>query len=181
MTTRTRLPADQRRAQLLDAAKGIVAEQGFHAVSIEAVARAAGITRPIVYHHFPGGLDDVLVSLLDRETGRALDQLAGMLQGEGPLNAFAAYLDAVEADPVTWGLVLVAPEGMPAVLREEIRTWRSRFAGAIGAGVDAPDPELTGRMLQTMADEGCRLLLTGDVTKQRLLDQASWLLGRLSG
>ena len=181
MTTRTRLPADQRRSQLLDAAKGIVSEHGFHAVSIEAVARRAGITRPIVYHHFPGGLDDLLLSLLDRETSRALEQLAGMVGGEGPLASFAAYLDAVEADPVTWGLVLVAPEGMPEALREEIRRWRARFATALAGGVRTPDPELTGRLLQTTADEGARLLLTGEVSKERLLVHAAWLLERLGG
>jgi AcrR family transcriptional regulator len=180
VTSRTRLSAPERREQLLDATKAIVAEQGFHAVSIEAVARAAGITRPIVYHHFDG-LDELLLALLDRETSRALQQLAGMLTGEGPLDAFAAYLDAVESDPVTWGLVLVAPEGMPAVLREEIRAWRARFAAALAAGgPPSPDPELTGQLLQTMADEGARLLLTGEVAKERLIAQATWLLERLA-
>jgi AcrR family transcriptional regulator len=180
VTPRTRLTAEQRREQLLDATKAIVAEQGFHAVSIEAVARQAGITRPIVYHHFDG-LDDLLVALLDRETSRALEQLATFVSGEGPLAAFAAYLDAVAADPVTWGLVLVAPEGMPEVLREEIRAWRARFAAALAAGVRSPDPELTGRLLQTMGDEGCRLLLAGEATRERLLAQAEWLLDRLDG
>jgi len=178
VTSRTRLTADQRREQLLDATKALVAEQGFHAVSIEAVARAAGITRPIVYHHFDG-LEPLLLALLDRETSRALEQLAGMLSGEGPLAAFSAYLDAVEADPVTWGLVLVPSEGMPAALRGEIRAWRARFAAALATGVPSPDPELTGRLLQTMADEGCRLLLAGEVTKERLLAQAAWLLERM--
>jgi AcrR family transcriptional regulator len=180
VTSRTRLTADQRREQLLDTTKELVADQGFHAVSIEAIARAAGITRPIVYHHFDG-LDALLLALLDRETSRALEQLAAQLRGDGPLDAFAAYLDAVEADPVTWGLVLIAPDGMPEVLREEIRAWRARFAAGIAAGLPGPDPELTGRMLQTMADEGCRLLLAGELTKERLLAQASWLLGRLGG
>ena len=69
--THTRLSGPQRREQLLDATKAIVDADGFHAVSIEAVARAAGITRPIVYHHFAGGLDDLLVALVERETARA--------------------------------------------------------------------------------------------------------------
>ena len=68
----------ERREQLLDATKGIVTRHGFHAVSIEAVAREAGITRPIVYDHFRdlGGLLDALV---ERETTRALAQLAAVL------------------------------------------------------------------------------------------------------
>ena len=46
------MQAEERREQLLDATKAIVAQRGFHAVSIEAVAREAGITRPVVYGHF---------------------------------------------------------------------------------------------------------------------------------
>jgi AcrR family transcriptional regulator len=180
VTPRTRLPGAERREQLLDATKQLVASEGFHAVSIEAVARAAGITRPIVYHHFET-LDQVLLALLKRETSRALEQLAGFVTGEGPLAAFAAYLDAVAADPVTWRLVLIAPEGMPAVLHDEIRRWKQTFAGAIAGTVDAPDPELTGRMLQALADEGARALLAGEAERDRLLAQAAWMLDALVG
>ena len=77
--------------------------------------------------------------------------------------------------------MLVAPEGMPEALREEIRAWRARFATALAAGVQSPDPELTGRLLQSVADEGCRALLAGEVSRERLLAQAEWLLARLSG
>src|SRR4051794_28532105 len=50
--TAGRLPAAERREQLLDVTKAMVAARGFHAVSIEAVAREAGVSRPIVYGHF---------------------------------------------------------------------------------------------------------------------------------
>jgi AcrR family transcriptional regulator len=64
--------------QLLDVTKEIVGEQGFHAVSIEAVARRAGITRPVVYEHF-GDLKGLLEALVEREGARALAQLAAIL------------------------------------------------------------------------------------------------------
>src|SRR6185503_5110357 len=67
----TRLPAAERREQLLDVTKGIVTERGFAAVSIEAVARGAGITRPIIYGHFTD-LQGLLEALLRRESARAL-------------------------------------------------------------------------------------------------------------
>ena len=69
--------AEARREQLLDATKELVAEDGFHAVSIEAVARRAGITRPIVYRHFDD-LPALLEALVERETVRALGQLAAV-------------------------------------------------------------------------------------------------------
>src|SRR5215212_2963553 len=76
MATRVpaRMTAEARREQLLDVAKAIVVDRGFHAVSIEAVARDAGISRPIVYGHFQD-LDGVLEALVAREGRRALQQL----------------------------------------------------------------------------------------------------------
>ena len=63
--SRTRMSSAERREQLLDVTKTVVGEHGWHGVSIEAIARAAGITRPIVYGHF-GDLSGVLVALLER-------------------------------------------------------------------------------------------------------------------
>src|SRR3954466_9889877 len=76
--TPTRMTAAERREQLLDVTKAIVAERGFHAVSIEAVAREAGVTRPLIYGHF-GDLNGMLEALVERESLRALTQLASIL------------------------------------------------------------------------------------------------------
>ena len=101
--------------------KEIVGEQGFHAVSIEAVARRAGITRPVVYEHF-GDLKGLLEALVAREGARALAQLAAILprvrsaEGGGREDLLAGlrgYLEAVQADPVTWRLVLTDSERYP--------------------------------------------------------------------
>ena len=72
------MSAEERREQLLDVAKAIVAEDGFHAISIEGLAREAGISRPIVYGHFHD-LPGVLDALIEREGARALGQLADVL------------------------------------------------------------------------------------------------------
>ena len=183
-TTHTRLSGPQRREQLLDATKAIVDADGFHAVSIEAVARAAGITRPIVYHHFGGGLDDLLVALVERETARALEQLAAQLSEERDLlGTLGAYLDVVAADPVTWRLVLMSPDGTPAVLRDRIQEGRAAFAAALAglADIESPDPQLTGRLLQSLADEAARLQLTDPdaYPRERLLAHAAWLIEAL--
>src|SRR5437588_9525846 len=103
MASSARMTSAERREQLLDATKQIAFEHGFHAVSIEAVARAAGITRPIVYTHFRdlGGLLDALI---ERESRRALEQLAAVLPSElaGPdpraalIEALRGYLEVVK-------------------------------------------------------------------------------------
>src|ERR671914_2743021 len=101
-----RLSADERREQLLDATKRVVAERGFHGTSIEAVAREAGITRPVVYGHFHD-LNGLLEALVERESARALGQLAEVLPtdlAEGDprdllLAGLSGYLRVAAADP----------------------------------------------------------------------------------
>src|SRR5436305_3392553 len=173
--TSARMTAAERREQLLDVTKAIVAERGFHAVSIEAVAREAGITRPIVYGHFTD-LPGLLEALVDREGERALAQLAKVLPtdlGRGDpreqlLAGLRGYLEAVQADPATWRLVLMPPEGAPEILRERIESGRAavvvQLAAALQPGIEpnreSPDPELTARMLSAISDESARLVLT---------------------
>jgi len=177
--------AAARREQLLDATKAVVADKGFHAVSIEAVARRAGITRPIVYRHF-ADLSALLDALVERETARALGQLVAFLPSElgddpreGLLATLRGYLQAVESDPVTWRLVLVPPDGAPGLLRKRIAAGRAAVVEQLaGAAVGSPDPELTARALSSVADEAARLLLA-DLERyppERLLDHARWLL-----
>jgi AcrR family transcriptional regulator len=192
-----RLSAAERREQLLDVTKAIVDERGFHAVSIEAVARDAGITRPVVYGHFQD-LPGLLEALVEREGARALAQLAAVLPSDlraGDArdlldSALAGYLSAVQADPATWRLVLMPPEGAPAVLREHIERGRAavltQLASAAGPGLvpgrESPDPELTARMLSAFADEAARLLLTDPERwpVPRLMAHTEWLLDQLT-
>jgi AcrR family transcriptional regulator len=185
------MTAAQRREQLLDVTKDVAAARGFHAVSIEAVAREAGITRPIVYGHF-GDLGGLLEALVERETARALQQLAAILPrdlGAGDakqqlMTAFEGYLRLVQADPDTWRLVLMPAEGAPALLREQIVRGRDSIVAALAAAVGEklPDPEVSARLLSAISDEAVRLLLT-DAERypvERLLAVADWLLDRLT-
>jgi len=67
-----------RREQLLDAALALALERGFHAVSIDGVARAAGVTRPVVYGQFASSAD-LLTGVLERAERRSLAQLGPVL------------------------------------------------------------------------------------------------------
>ena len=67
-----RLPAEQRRRQLLDVACEVFASGGFHATAMDDVANAAGVTKPVLYQHFPSKralftelLEDIGRRLLD--------------------------------------------------------------------------------------------------------------------
>ena len=60
-----RLDPAQRREQMLDAANDLFAERGYEEVSVEDIARAAGVTRGLVHHYF-GGRTEVYIALLQR-------------------------------------------------------------------------------------------------------------------
>jgi AcrR family transcriptional regulator len=190
------MAAQDRREQILDVAEAIVGAQGFHAISIEAVARGAGISRPVVYEHF-GDLPGLLEALIARLGERALRQLGAVLPvaldaadpREQLIAALRGYLEAAEADPVTWRLVLMPPEGAPPAARDLIAIGRSavvsQLAEAVRPGIagggQTPDAELTARMLSTFADEGVRLVLTNpeEYPVERILAHAGWLLDQL--
>jgi AcrR family transcriptional regulator len=194
--TRMRMSAQERREQLLDATKAVVGKQGFHGASIDAVAKRAGVSRPIVYGHF-GDLGGLLEAMLKRESENALRQLADVLptqlESENPrealLSALRAYLEVVRADPVTWRLVLMPPEGAPQLLRDQITNGRDAvidvLAAAVGQGASpgpvSPDPELTARVLSAIADESARLMLTHprSFSIDRLTRHAGWMLDQL--
>lgn len=65
-----RLPADERRRQLLDVACDLFARTGFHDTSMEDIAEAAGVTKPVLYQHFPS--KRALYGELLEDTGRQL-------------------------------------------------------------------------------------------------------------
>jgi AcrR family transcriptional regulator len=172
-----RLPPEQRREQLLDAALSVIVEQGYEGISIEAVARSAGVTRPVVYDHFPN-LVELLQTLIAREEQRSLAQLAEAVPelgyDEDPVEALVGgvrrFLEAVRERPTTWRLILLPLEGTPSIVRDNVDGNRSRILKRIERFVawsvergDLPvglDVELIARTLRDLAEEAGRMVLT---------------------
>lgn len=198
-TTKTpRLTGPERREQILDATKELAGERGFHGISIDAVAKRAGITRPVVYSHFDD-LAGLLQAMVEREGERAVRQLMALIPREIDLGdpasmlqgSLRAFLEAVSDDPVTWRLVLVPAEGTPEVLREragQIRAAVTQQLAAVvpqalasGDGGSSPDPELTALTLQAVSEEAARLLLErpDEFSIDRLMTHSDWMLGLL--
>ena len=67
-----RLPRVARRAQLLQAAHDVFVANGYHAAAMDEIADRAGVSKPVLYQHFPGKLD-LYLALLDR-VGTALEK-----------------------------------------------------------------------------------------------------------
>jgi len=172
-----RLAPELRREQLLDTAQGIALERGFHAVTVDGVAKAAGVTRPVVYGQFVDR-GQLLAALLERAEQRALAQLAPALpEVPGPgsdvqpdallVAGVTAYLTAVRDDPDTWRVILLPPEGAPAELterltavhREVLRTLRELVAWGLERMGEQLDVDLMARSVLTLSEGAARLLL----------------------
>ena len=172
-----RLPPAERREQLLDAALGVIVEQGYEGISIEAVARAAGVTRPVVYDHFPN-LGELLQTLIAREERRSLEQLAAVVPAQSPdedpveglVGGVRRFLEAVSQRPTTWRLILLPLDGTPSTVRENVENNRARIVGQIELVVSWSvargvlpkdlDVELCARTLRDLAEEAGRMVLT---------------------
>jgi len=97
---RMRMSAVERRAQLIDVARGLFAERGYDGTSVEEVAARAGVSKPVVYEHF-GGKEGLYAVVVDREMTRLLAGVTEALQSEGHPRtvlerAALALLDYVE-------------------------------------------------------------------------------------
>lgn len=147
-----RMPIEERRTQLLDAALRVIDRDGYDGVSIDAIAKEAGVTRPVVYGAFDG-LGPLLTALLDRQQQRAITQLFAALPTETATDAVAVVdlsgprlHQMLLDDPVTWRAILQSPANVPEVVRTRIESDRQQVrtiieglvTSVLGAKVDAP-------------------------------------------
>ena len=172
-----RLPPEQRREQLLDAALELITRQGYAGVSIEAVARLAGVTRPVVYDHFPN-LGRLLHALVEREERYALAQLEEVVPADAGdasppellLRGVDRFLKAVIERPNTWRIILLPIEGTPSIIREQVETNQARMHKRIIKLVEWAfsrpelphelDVELTAYAIRHLSEEAGRMILT---------------------
>ena len=80
---RVRMTALQRRAQLIEVARGVFAERGFDAVSIEEIAAAANVSKPVVYQHF-GDKESLYAIVVDREMTLLMSMMTQALTSDRP-------------------------------------------------------------------------------------------------
>ena len=198
-----RLPPDERRTQLLDAALEIFAEEGLPGVSIEAIARRAGVTRPVVYGVFTD-LEELMNALLEREESRALQQVVSampVMPGDGnaeqrepdqiAVDALSTFLHAVADNPLTWRLILRPVEGTPRALRDRVERTRSQLLEQVEAlmewginqrgGPHDVEVELLARSMLALTEEAGRLVLTrpDEFTPERIAAFAKALIGKI--
>lgn len=95
-----RLPREERRAQVLSAAREVFVAQGYHTAAMDDIAERAGVSKPVLYQHFPGKLD-LYVALLDEGIAVLLETLGAALEAttdnkqrvRGAVAAYFAFVD----------------------------------------------------------------------------------------
>jgi AcrR family transcriptional regulator len=144
-TTASRLSADARREQLLEVAIDAFAKSGYHSTSMNDVAAAAGVTKPVLYQHFDSKralyialLDDVG----DRITSAVLEATKNTDSGKETTRlGFVAYFTWVAEHPREFQLLFGSNDRTDVEFTAMTRKLESSLAEAIAplitAGIDA--------------------------------------------
>jgi AcrR family transcriptional regulator len=95
------MTAAERREQLIEVARGLIAARGFEGTSVEEIAAKAEVSKPVVYEHF-GGKEGLYAVVVDREMSKLLAAITGALTSTGKPRqllerAAFALLDYVES------------------------------------------------------------------------------------
>jgi len=120
----TRLPRRARRAQLLGAAQEVFVAQGFHAAAMDDIADRAGVSKPVLYQHFPSKLELYLALLdvhADSLVARVREALSSTADNRLRVAAsIAAYYDFVDGEGQAWRLVFESDLRSEPAVRERV-------------------------------------------------------------
>lgn len=168
------MPLEQRRDQLLDAALTVLLRDGYGGLNIDAIARQADVTRPVVYSAF-GDLPSLLDALLDRTQHSALLTVVELFDDDATedvsdwiIAVITAFLAAVRREPDVWRPVLGLVHGAPKNVQDRIDETREliradiarRLAGRLADIAPQIDVDVLSHVLRVTAEQFARLVLT---------------------
>ena len=183
-----RLPRPARRRQLLGAAQEIFVAQGYHAAAMDDIADRAGVSKPVLYQHFPGKLD-LYLALLD-ESARELvaivrDALSSTTDNKQRVPAtFRAFFDYVGTSGEAFRLVFESDLSNEPAVRERLERTMQECAEMVSqfihsdAGLGDAEAHLLGMALVGMAQVSSRYWLSTNRAIPK--DAAEELLSRLA-
>jgi AcrR family transcriptional regulator len=141
-----RLPARERRRQLLDTALEVFAADGFHGTSMNDVAEAAGVTKPVLYQHF-ASKRQLYLELLEDVGTRLSDVIAAATaHAGGPHeqveNGFAAYFHFVAEHRSAYQLLFGGGSRRDTEFADAVRRVEEHVAASVEALIEADvDPD----------------------------------------
>ncbi len=133
------------RTRLLDATTALLADRGFHGTGMKDILGASGVVAGSLYHHFPGGKDELAATCLQRAAHDVAARMDRTLTSQPLLDAveafYAASAVALEASDFRTG----CPVGTPAA---ETVTLTEPVAGAVADGFREWEAVLTGALVR---------------------------------
>jgi len=130
-----RMPRKARRAQLLESALEVFVAQGYHAAAMDDIAVRAGVSKPVLYQHFPGKLE-LYLALLDASCDQIIDNcrlaLASTQDNKERVAAtMTAFYDYVSADSGAFRLVFESDLTNEPAVREHVERVTTECAALI--------------------------------------------------
>ena len=186
---RRRLPRSARRVQLLSAARAVFVEHGYHAAAMHDIADRAGVSKPVLYQHFPGKLE-LYLALLDQSADELEAALRTALSStddnrQRVTASIAAYFEFVDREGGAFRLVFESDLRNEPQVRERVERNLKTAVDAIAetiakdTGVDPEEARLLSVGLAGLAEVSARwwLASAGRVPKEeavRLLAALAW-------
>jgi AcrR family transcriptional regulator len=185
-----RLPRPERRAQLLDSALGVFVAQGYHAAAMDDIAERAGVSKPVLYQHFPGKLD-LYLALLDSACDEVIDNcrqaLAATHDNKTRVTAaMAAFYSYVAGERGAFRLVFESDLTSEPAVREQVERVTTECASMIAdvihddTGLPPEQSRLLAVSLVGMAQVSARFWISesSGLTQAQAIDLVSGLAWR---
>jgi len=171
-TRPTRLPRSARRKQLLAAAQDVFVANGYHAAAMDEIAERAGVSKPVLYQHFPSKLE-LYLALLDQNVEVLGEQVRRALHATDDNRArvdgcIAAYFDFVDNPGGAFRLVFESDLRNEPAVRERVERSLQISVDALAdtiaedTGLDRAEAELLSCGLAGLAEVSARWWLDSD-------------------
>lgn len=140
------MPAGERRAAILDAALNVFADRGYHASSIDEIAREAGVSKALIYEHF-ASKQALWASLLDTQAAEIFRRLAAGAATAEPgevrlRSGVDAFLTFVEERRGAWRMLFrEAADPEVAAFLDRVRSQVAGVVAALIAAEPAASPD----------------------------------------
>jgi AcrR family transcriptional regulator len=166
-----RLPRSARRKQLLAAAQQVFVAQGYHAAAMDDIADRAGVSKPVLYQHFPGKLE-LYLALLDTHCDGLIDRIRTAMAAttdnkDRVRRAAEAYFDFVDHESEAFRLVFESDLRNDPAVRERVDRVEQVCIASItdtimaDTGVTRAPAELLAAGLVGAAETAARFWLAG--------------------
>jgi AcrR family transcriptional regulator len=186
----TRLPRSARREQLLGAAQQVFVANGYHAAAMDDIAERAGVSKPVLYQHFPSKLDlylallDQNAEVLESRVREALEKTSD--NHDRVYGCVRVYFDFVDDPGGAFRLVFESDLRNEPTVRERVDRALQKSVEAIAdtiardTGLNREDAEMLSCALAGAAEISARWWMNsaGDLPKERAIELVQALAWR---